>query len=310
MNETRDFEVALPGALARFGGRTRARLVGAAGAPVLVALGGISANRFVADDGDGGPGWWGGLIGAGRAIDLSRWRILGLDFAADESGGAAPSTEEQARVLAAALDAAGIDKVHAILGASYGGMIALAFAALYPERVAKLVVLSAVAAPHSFSTAQRELQRRVVALALEAGRGDEGLAIARGMAMLTYRTATEFGARFAGGIDAEDPLAPSAPGAYLRARGAAYPAVMSPGRFLSLSASIDRHDMNPAAVRCPVLAIGATSDTNVPAAQMEALAAALPDARLHLRDCLQGHDMFLVEAEVLGATIGPFLEEA
>ena len=65
---------------------TRARLVGAADAPVIVALGGISANRFVADDGADGPGWWGGLIGPGRAIDPARWRILGLDFAADESG--------------------------------------------------------------------------------------------------------------------------------------------------------------------------------------------------------------------------------
>ncbi len=310
MSEAQDFEVTLPGGLARFGGTTKARIVGAAGAPVLVALGGISANRFVADDSAGGPGWWSGLIGPGRAIDPARWRVLGLDFAADDEGRAAPSTADQAEVLEAALDTAAINKVHAILGASYGGMIALAFAALHPERVAKLVVLSAATAPHSFSTAQRELQRRVVALGLEAGRGEEGLAIARGMAMLTYRTAAEFGARFAGGIEAESPLAPSAPGAYLRARGATYPAVMSPGRFLSLSASIDRHKVDPAAVRCPVLAIGATSDNNVPSTQMEALAAALPNARLQLRDCLQGHDMFLVEAEALGATIGPFLEEA
>lgn len=309
MSEGQDFEVALPPVLARFGGAAKARIIGAAGAPVLVALGGISANRFVADDGAGGPGWWGGLIGPDRAIDSARWRILGLDFAADESGDAAPTTAEQADVLAAALDAAGALTAHAILGASYGGMIALAFAALHPARVGKLVVISAAAAPHPFSTAQRELQRRVIALGLDAGRGDEALAIARGMAMLTYRTAAEFGARFAGGIDGEAPLTPSAPGAYLRARGAAYPAVMSPGRFLSLSASIDRHQVEPAAVRCPVLAIGATSDCNVPAAQMEALATALPDARLHLRDCLQGHDMFLVEAEALGATIAPFLEE-
>lgn len=310
MNEARDFEVALPDGLNRFGGRVKARLVGAADAPVIVALGGISANRFVADDGAEGPGWWSGLIGPGRALDPTRWRILGLDFAADESGSAAPSSADQAEVLAAALDAAGVNSVHAVIGASYGGMIALAFAARYPERVAKLVVISAAATPHSYSTAQRELQRRVVALGVEAGRGEEGLAIARGMAMLTYRTSAEFGVRFEGGIVEESPLAPSAPGAYLRARGAAYPGVMSPGRFLSLSASIDRHAVDPAAVRCPVLAIGATSDTNVPAAQMEALAAALPDARLHLRDCLQGHDMFLVEAEAIGATIGPFLEDA
>jgi len=96
-----DVEVPLAG---RFGRATRASAAGNRSGPVVVVLGGISGNRFVARGADGGPGWWQGLAGPGRAIDPARHLIVGLDFAADESGAAAPTTLDQARVLAAALD--------------------------------------------------------------------------------------------------------------------------------------------------------------------------------------------------------------
>lgn len=304
MSAVEDVLVPLPSSLAHLGQNVRARAVGDPALPAIVALGGISANRFVADGPEGG--WWTGL---GRLADPAHYRVVGLDFAADESGRAAPATEEQAQVLSAALDALGIAQAEAVIGASYGGMVALAFAEQFPERLRRLVVISAPASPHPASTAARELQRRVVALGLECGRGAEGLGIARGFAMLTYRTQEEFELRFEGGIEGADPLAVSRPGRYLRARGEAYPAVMSPERFLSLSAAIDRHRIDPSRIKIPVLAIGASSDLVVPAAQMEALAAALPDARLHILDCLYGHDMFLKEADKIGALAATFLEE-
>lgn len=304
-----DVEVALPDHLHFYGTLTLARLVGAPDGPLVVALGGISANRFVAEAPGSGSGWWPGLVGRDCAIDPERHRILGLDFAADESGAAAPSTHDQAEVAAAAIRACGAGPA-ILVGASYGGMVALALAERWPELVSRLVIISAPAAPHPMSTAIRELQRRIVALGIGGGRAEEGLAIARGLAMTTYRTPEEFEARFAGGIDGADPLSVSAPGAYLRACGSRYSEIMSPGRFLSLSASIDRHRVDPRAISHPALVIGASSDRLVPPGQSRALAGALPDARLHILDCLYGHDMFLKEAEAIGALIAPFLEDA
>ncbi|TFI59451.1 homoserine O-succinyltransferase [Sphingomonas parva] len=303
-----DVEVPLPAALAHLGGSTRATATGNPKGKTVVVLGGISGNRFVAGSGDGAPGWWPGLVGSGRAVDPARHLIVGLDFAADSAGRVAPTTAEQAQVLLAALDRLGRARADVVIGASYGGMVALALAEIAPARVGSLIVISAGGEPHPLSTANRELQRRVVALGIESGKADEALAIARGMAMLTYRTPDEFAGRFEGGIDACCPHTASAPGAYLRARGSAFRAVMSPERFLSLSGSIDRHRVDPSRIACPVLLIGADSDQLVPPDQMRALAGRLAGpSELHLLPCLYGHDMFLKEAEAVGRIIAPFL---
>jgi homoserine O-acetyltransferase len=297
--DARDVAVPIPAHLARLGTRTLARLAGSDG-PLVVALGGISADRFVC-------GWWRGLAGPGAALDPARMRILGLDFAADETGATAPSTAEQAEILAAALDAVGAEAADLIVGASYGGMVALAFAEAWPARVLRLAAICAPAEPHPASTAGRELQRRVVAMGLALGSGAEALSIARGMAMLTYRTAEEFEGRFETGNPDSSSLCVSAPGTYLRARGDAYQAVMTPERFLSLSASIDRHRVDPARIPHPTLVIGAESDRLVPAGQLRALAVALPEGELHLLDSLYGHDVFLKEADAIGRLLAPTL---
>jgi len=306
--ELRLFDVAIPPDLHRLGGTVRASALGDPSHPPIVVLGGISANCFPGLRQDGAVGWWPGLVAQGCAVDPACHYVIGVDFAADESGGSAPTTFDQARVLAAALDKIGVARPCVIIGASYGGMVALALAEREPERVARLVIVSAGAEPHPAATAARELQRRVVALGIQSGQSAEALAIARGMAMLTYRTPAEFAARFDGGITESCPQTCSDPGAYLRARGDAFPSVMSPGRFLSLSASIDRHRVNPAAVTAPCLLIGATSDQLVGADQMRALRAALAGpVELHLLDSLFGHDMFLKEAARIGELVGPFV---
>ena len=304
-----EFDVPLPGHLSAYGATTRASLLGDGDAPLVIVLGGISGNRFPCLRNDGTCGWWPGFTGKGGALDPKDYRILGIDFIADATGRRAPTPFDQAEVVRAALDLLGVEKAHAFVGPSYGGMIALAFGQVFPDRVERLVVVSAGAEPHPTATAQRELQRRIVALGLEHGDAEAALAIARGFAMLTYRTQAEFTARFEGGIEEEDALTCSAPGAYLRARGAAYPKVMSPERFLSLSASIDRHRVDPDEIMVPTLLIGGETDQLVPPPQIHALAKALGGpVQLHMLDSLYGHDMFLKDAARCSALVLPFLQ--
>src|SRR5690606_28162458 len=57
------------------------RVHGAADAPVILVLGGISAGRHVTSCADDpAPGWWERTVGDGRAIDTARFRVLTLDY--------------------------------------------------------------------------------------------------------------------------------------------------------------------------------------------------------------------------------------
>lgn len=104
------------------------RMVGPAGAPVVAALGGISANRRpVAED----DGWWPAVCGRGLPLDTTRFRVLGLDFLGGSGESTGPvrggpafpaiSSYDQADVLARVVRELGIGTLHAIAGASYGG---------------------------------------------------------------------------------------------------------------------------------------------------------------------------------------------
>lgn len=282
-------------------------LVGAAGAPVILALGGISANRHVVSHPDvSTPGWWDGLAGAGRPLDLGQRRVLGVDFRdggrrADGRPSRAVTTRDQAEAIVTVLDELEIDRLDAVIGASYGGMVGLALAEGWPARVGRLVVISAAHETHPMATALRLAQRRIVELGLETGRVEECMVIARGIAMTTYRTAREFEERFEAtpseiGLDAEFDV-----DRYLRRAGERFVERMTPERFLSLSLSADLHRVVPEQIDVRTTVIAAQGDTLVPASQLRALAQRLPrrDAFVTLRTRF-GHDAFLTEPARLG----------
>ena len=164
-------------------------IVGPRGAPVIAVLGGISASKHVTSSAsDPSPGWWEDVVGPGRAIDTRQFRVLGIDYVTSGKSTAPVTTADQAEALAAALDQAGVRSLHAVVGASYGGMVALAFGVAFAARARRLIVISAAHESDPIATALRHLQRRVVALGSAVGRERDGLAIARGIAMTSYLT--------------------------------------------------------------------------------------------------------------------------
>src|SRR5215216_2114086 len=110
----------------------RYEIVGPRGAPVVVVLGGISATRHVASSPDDPtPGWWNSIVGRGRAIDTTAYRVLGVDFLdggrrSDGRPQRIVTTHDQADNVANALDELGVERIHSFVGASYGGMVGLA----------------------------------------------------------------------------------------------------------------------------------------------------------------------------------------
>jgi homoserine O-acetyltransferase len=295
------------------------RLTGPAGAPVVVALGGISASRRVWLPEEPRGGWWHEVVGPGLALDTQRFRILSFDYlgaSADSTGprDGAPfptvSAYDQAELLLRLTNHLGISSLRAIAGASYGGMVALAFGERYPDRVARLLVISAADRAHPMASAWRVVQRKIVRYAIEAGTPAKGLELARALAMATYRSPEEFAARFGGAARRKDDGGFVLPvEEYLFARGADYARSYRPESFVCLSESIDLHRVDAGRVFAPVTAVAVREDQLVPLGDMRAMVARLPNAELHEISSVYGHDAFLKENRQLAPIFDQVLSQ-
>lgn len=290
----------------------RGRLYGPDDAPVIVVMGGISASRHVADGGRQDRGWWSTLVRKGGPIDISRFQVLGYDFAPGVESDNRPdciTTSDQAKRLLTLMDYLKIKKVAAIIGSSYGGMVGLAFAQNYPEHLNHLCVIGAAHKPYPIGVGWRGIQRRVVRLGIEAGRPKEGLKLARELAMTTYRTPEEFSDRF--DLN-ETKTSPSQFDIcdYLGSRGDAFAEQMDAERFLALSESIDLHRVEPEQIKTPTLLMSAISDQLAPLNDMRELRDRLDGpSELFTFTSLFGHDAFLKEYDVMGPRLAEFCKE-
>jgi homoserine O-acetyltransferase len=323
------------------------RIAGPANAPVVCALGGISANRRVFDQENPKQGWWSEVVGPGQALDAERFRVLSFDYLggsaettgparatlaavpvaaaralasvdsssaagvdgspaasdyAHEAGSAAfpnISTYDQAELLVRLLNNLGLKSLRAIVGGSYGGMVALAFGERYPERVSRLVVIGAADRTHPMATAWRSVQRQVLRFAVECGRPKEGLKLARALAMSTYRSAEEFEARFDGAPTRDGERFAFPVEQYLFARGNDFAERHHPEAILCLSESIDLHHVDAARIFVPTTIVAIREDQLVPLTDLRGLAARLPIAKLHEISSIYGHDAFLKESDQL-----------
>jgi len=279
--------------------------------PVLLVAGGISAGRHVAaSEALPQPGWWQGQAGNGLALDPVRHGLLAIDWlGADGTLDAPIDPADQADAIAQVLDALGIAALDAFVGCSYGAMVGLQFAARHPSRLRRLVAISGTHRAHPYSSALRALQRRAVALgALQCDERD-GLALARQLAILSYRTPEEFAQRFGPAqvsgngvrVGAED---------YLDHCGAKYIAHASPTAFLRLSESIDLQALAPESIAVPVTVVAVAEDRLVPIDDAYDLVERLARGRrgrrqpqLRVLRSAYGHDAFLKEHSAIDAVL-------
>lgn len=313
----------IPGELAlHHGGRLTGarlgwRLVGPATAPVVCVMGGISASRYVCLGDRERSGWWSEIAGPARPLDTHRYRILSFDYLGGSGETTGPraaesfpsiSSYDQAELLLRLLNHLGIVALRAIAGGSYGGMVALAFGERYPERAGRLIVLCAADRPHPLATAWRSVQREIVRLTLESGRGADGLKLARALAMSTYRSSEELAARFSElpALESDRFVFPIE--RYLLARGRDYAARHRPESFVCLSESIDLHRVDASRIFIPTIAIGVREDQLVPVADVRGMVARLGAGRFHEISSIYGHDAFLKESQQLRGVFAAALE--
>lgn len=144
------------------------------------------------------PGeWWPRVVGPGRAIDTDRFAVLGTNLLGSCYGTTPPPPDarvtprDMAHLVRPLVDSLGVESVALAAGGSLGGMVTLEWVATFPELTRSAVVFAAPAAHTAHAIALNHVQREALRLG-----GDSGLALARMVAMISYRTARELGARF------------------------------------------------------------------------------------------------------------------
>jgi homoserine O-acetyltransferase len=271
--------------------------------------------------------WWGPLVGPGRALDTSRHAIVSANLLGGcygstgpaewkaERGGSFPELTpvDLARAHVPLLEHLGVRRLALATGGSLGGMVALQWGRVTSIPTERLVVFAAPAAASPQAIGWNAVQRMSIEADPAWSGGDyaggqgpaAGLAAARALAMITYRSAAEFQARFGrlssrseGVFDVEH---------YLRRQGEKLVARFDAASYVALMRSMDLQDVGDLATAARetarqvdrVIGVGIDSDILYPASEVRDWVAAYQAAggRAEYREIasLYGHDAFLIE---------------
>ena len=288
-------------------------------APQVLVIHALTGSADAAGD------WWRPLIGPGRALDTERVGVLSANLLGGRYGTTGPtspdpatgrpygtafpsiSTRDQARAQWALLDALGVPGLALVLGGSLGGMVSLEVALERPAAVRSVVPIAAPAATGALAVAWNAIQ-----LELLERLGEDGLILARALAVTTYRSEADFDLRFGRAVEAD-----GTPSLVRR---------FDPDTYRTLVGAMDRHDIGAGRGGVgPALALlgqhgvhltglGISGDILYGPEQVRALvaAASAEGARARYVELAshKGHDGFLTEWEALTAILRELLDEA
>lgn len=285
------------------------------------------------------PGWWEQLAGPGAPVDTDRFFVVSINILGGCYGSTGPSTpgpdgrpwgsrfplvtlRDSTAAEARLADALGIGSWYAVLGGSLGGARALEWAVSYPDRVRRCAVISVGAS----STAEQIAFAQAQTLAIRQDPNfkggdyyggpepDAGLALARRIAHITYRSAAELDGRF--GRNAQAAEAPLEAGSlagrgryqvesYLDHQGNKLVRRFDANSYIAITEALMSHDVTRGRGSLEQAVSRATAEFFVAAvdsdrlyfpAQSHALADALPgEVPVHVIEAPIGHDGFLTE---------------
>jgi homoserine O-acetyltransferase len=261
-----------------------------------------------------------GSTGPG-SVDPESGQIYGPDFPLI-------SIRDNVRAQARLLDSLGIRRLRLVLGGSIGGMQALDWAILYPERVERAAVI-AVAPVSAMGLALNHLQRHAIQQDPEWAGGRylpqkpplRGLALARQIAMLSYKSAGLFDERFGRNPNrnGEDPWGLDDQGGgliggrfdiagYLDNQGQRFIDRFDANSYLAILRTMDTwdpiHGYSSTAeafgrIRATLIFVGISSDWLFPPEAVRSFAATIQAAGVKSdyreMDSAHGHDAFLAE---------------
>ena len=329
----------------------------AAGDNAVLVIHALTGDAHAASGGgpeDPRPGWWEGLIGSGKGLDPADHFIICANLVGGCYGTAGPSdlnpatgkpygpdfpvvtTRDMAHAQKILLDHLGVRGLALVLGGSLGAMVTWEFIVEYPGFARAAVPMAGGPSTSPWAVAFDAVARQAILGdpgwegGSYAGPGPvNGLALARQLAMTTYRTDRLFQSRF--GRDREDanPARSLDPEnlfqveRYLRHQGEKLVNRFDARTYLALTTAMDLHDVVRgrsgieaalSAIDAKVLCVGIDTDALFPAREMREAAALLlemgKNATYAEIASPFGHDAFLVEYDQLGPLVAAVLGRA
>ena len=285
------------------------------------------------------PGWWEQLAGPGAPVDTGTYFVVSVNILGGCYGSTGPSSpapdgkpwgsrfplvtlRDTTAAEARLADALGIRCWHAVLGGSLGGARALEWAVSHPERVRRCAVISVGASSTAEQIAFAQAQTLAIRQDPNFKGGDyyggpdpeAGLALARRIAHITYRSAAELDGRF--GRKAQESEAPLEAGSlagrgryqvesYLDHQGNKLVRRFDANSYIAITEALMSHDVCRGRGSLREALAPATADFLIAAvdsdrlyfpSQSQALADARPgDVAVHTIEAPIGHDGFLTE---------------
>ncbi len=297
------------------------------------------------------PGWFEGMIGPGRALDTNRFFVICTNLLGGCSGSTGPrsinpktgrrynlqfpslTVRDLVRAQARLIDKLRVRKLHAVVGGSLGGMQALEWAIMYPEKVDRIVPIASSAYFSPQGIAYNEVQRRAILMDPNFRNGEyeddnvpeQGLAVARMLGMITYQSDDLMSARFGRSTEAKYTEWPEFQQrydieGYLHYQGDKLVNRFDANSYLYLTRAMDSHDIGwkrdgyenaLAQIEAPTLGIGISSDILFPATYtidfVDRLRALGRHAEYREIESIDGHDAFLKNFERLDPLVRDFI---
>ncbi len=266
--------------------------------------------------------WWDGLIGPGKVIDTDRSYVvcanmLGSCYGSTEvTISTAPliTIRDQVRAFIRLREHLQIPRIRVLIGGSMGGQHVLEWALTEPSIIDRIIPIATNARHSPWGVAFNAAQR----LAIEAdptfhsggpAAGAAGLAAARAMGMISYRTPVLYNVK----QRVEDDRLESFPAdTYQRYQGRKLVDRFRAPAYYALTRAMDSHDIGRgrgsagAALRsisARTLAIGIDTDMLFPEAEQHFIADMVPRARYRRLSSAAGHDAFLIDQRKLATII-------
>ncbi|WP_341710799.1 homoserine O-acetyltransferase [Erythrobacter sp.] len=313
----------------------------------------LTGDQYVASDHPitGKPGWWERMVGPGKPIDTDRFHVICPNVIGSCMGSSGPLSKapdgqpyamrfpvitirDMVRANVGLLDALGIGTLHAVVGGSMGGMLALSLAANWPDRAERVLVIASTSRHSAQNIAFHELGRQAIMADPRWQDGDyyggespdNGLAVARMAAHITYLSEEALTEKFGRnlqdreaksfGFDADFQVE-----SYLRYQGSGFTQRFDANSYLYITRAMDYFDLAEehggkladafAGTTARFCLVSFDSDWLYPTAESRHVVHALNAAGAAVSfvelSAPHGHDSFLLDVPALDRVITGFL---